>query len=80
MSAAVCLTCATTHYQVGLLLLYNFYAWPLGSRPRVAQVLVLPPMQGGGAGKALLRAAYGLAAERGAVDLTVNTQSVCLPA
>ena len=35
-------------------------------------MLVLPPYQGVGIGKALLRAAYGLAAERDASDLVVG--------
>jgi histone acetyltransferase 1 len=52
--------------------LYNFYAWPTNVRPRVAQVLVLPPYQGAGVGKALLGAAYRLARERDAIDLTVR--------
>jgi GNAT superfamily N-acetyltransferase len=53
--------------------LYNFYAWPLSQRPRVAQILVLPPFQGAGIGKEMLRAAYELAKERDAVDLTVSS-------
>eukprot|EP00879_Flechtneria_rotunda_P005099 GHRR01005378.1.p1 GENE.GHRR01005378.1~~GHRR01005378.1.p1 ORF type:complete len:390 (+),score=179.45 GHRR01005378.1:231-1400(+) len=55
---------------VGLLLQYNFYAWPLNQRPRVAQVLVVPPLQGSGIGKALIATAYDLAHKRDAVDLT----------
>ena len=50
--------------------MYNFYAWPMSQRPRLAQVLVVPPYQGAGIGKALLLAAYQLAKERDAVDLT----------
>jgi GNAT superfamily N-acetyltransferase len=61
--------------QAGFLCLYNFYAWPLSHRPRVAQVLVLPPLQGGGYGKALVAAAYHLARERYAIDLTVSRRS-----
>lgn len=57
---------------VGFMSIYNFYAWPTSVRPRVAQVLVLPPYQGAGIGKALIRAAYDLARERGAHDLTVR--------
>ncbi|KAI8475068.1 MAG: acyl-CoA N-acyltransferase [Monoraphidium minutum] len=60
---------------VGFMTVYNFYAWPTGVRPRVAQVLVLPPYQGAGIGKALLAAAYGLAAERGASDLVFEDPS-----
>lgn len=52
---------------------YNFYAWPTNVRPRVAQVLVLPPYQGAGIGKALLAAAYRLARDRGANDLVVRS-------
>lgn len=36
------------------------------------QVLVLPPVQGCGYGKALIQAAYFLARQRAAVDLTVS--------
>ncbi len=60
--------------QAGFATIYNFYAWPVRTRPRLAQVLVVPPYQGMGIGKAMLRAAYGLAQERDATDLTV---SVC---
>ena len=56
----------------GFMTVYNFYAHPLSARPRVAQVLVLPPYQGAGVGKRLLRAAYALARERDAIDLTVR--------
>ncbi|WIA11310.1 hypothetical protein OEZ85_011433 [Tetradesmus obliquus] len=57
---------------VGFMTLYNFYAWPLNQRPRVAQVLVLPSLQGGGyvERKAMIKAAYDLAKQREAVDLT----------
>ena len=41
-------------------------------RRRRLQVLVLPPYQGAGIGKEMLRAAYALARERGAADLTVR--------
>ena len=58
--------------QAGVMCLYNFYAWPLSQRPRVAQILVLPPFQGAGIGKEMLRVAYELAKERDAVDLTVR--------
>jgi GNAT superfamily N-acetyltransferase len=40
------------------------------------QVLVLPPVQGCGYGKALIQAAYFLARQREAVDLTVSLSTV----
>ncbi|GBF96691.1 histone acetyltransferase type B catalytic subunit [Raphidocelis subcapitata] len=59
----------------GFMTVYNFYAWPTSARPRVAQVLVLPPYQGAGIGKALLGAAYRLARDRGASDLVFEDPS-----
>jgi len=54
--------------------LYNFYAWPYSQRPRVAQVLVLPTLQRCGYGRALIAAAYHLARQRDAIDLTVRQE------
>ena len=52
---------------------YDFWAFPDRRRLRVSQVLVPPPFQERGLGKALLAAAYGLAQSRPAVlGLTVG--------
>jgi histone acetyltransferase 1 len=61
---------------VGIMTLYNFYAWVPGQvgshRPRVAQILVVPPYQGQGIGHRLLTAAYDLARQRNTRPLTVS--------
>jgi histone acetyltransferase 1 len=57
--------------QVGLATVYRFYCWPDRTRLRVSQVLVPPPHQGKGVGRALLEAVYSAADAIGAVDITV---------
>lgn len=49
----------TTRYaSVGLATVYHYYAYPNHIRPRVSQVLILPPFQGIGLGTHLLQAIY----------------------
>jgi GNAT superfamily N-acetyltransferase len=69
---------SSSYAIAGLMTLYNFYAYPSGARPRVSQILVLPPLQGFGLGARLLRAAYALASKRGARDLTFEDPSAQL--
>ncbi|BDA48752.1 Histone acetyltransferase type B catalytic subunit [Coccomyxa sp. Obi] len=54
----------------GFATIYNFWCFPHRVRIRVSQVLVLPPNQGKGVGRALLEAVYHTADERGALDVT----------
>ena len=60
------------HMQAGFCTLYSFYAYPDRVRLRVSQVLVTPPHQRCGVGRALLQAAYEAARARDAVDVTVR--------
>ena len=43
---------------VGFATVYQYYAYPNHTRPRIAQVLILPPFQNIGLGAHLLRAIY----------------------
>ncbi|KAL4451974.1 hypothetical protein ABPG75_007636 [Micractinium tetrahymenae] len=54
---------------VGFATAYRFWHYPEGSRLRLAQILVLPPHQGRGAGALALEAVQGLADELNACDL-----------
>ncbi|KAK9917560.1 hypothetical protein WJX75_005792 [Coccomyxa subellipsoidea] len=54
----------------GYATIFNFWCFPDQTRIRVSQVLVPPPNQGKGVGRALLEAVYITADERGAVDIT----------
>lgn len=58
--------------QAGFATIYNFWCFPHRKRIRVSQVLVPPPNQGKGVGRALLEAVYHTADERGALDVTVR--------
>lgn len=58
--------------QVGIQTLYNFWAFPAGSRLRLSQVLVMPSYQAAGLGKKLLALAYSMASGKGCMDLTVG--------
>ncbi|KAL4422981.1 hypothetical protein ABPG77_005461 [Micractinium sp. CCAP 211/92] len=55
---------------VGFATAYRFWHYPEGSRLRLAQILVLPPHQGRGAGALALEAAQALADELDACDLS----------
>lgn len=61
--------------QAGFATIYTFWCYPSQTRIRVSQVLVPPPNQGKGVGRALLEAAYITSDERGAVDITVIAPS-----
>ena len=43
---------------VGFATVYQYYAYPHHTRPRIAQILILPPFQNIGLGANLLRAIY----------------------
>lgn len=61
-------------------LLPRFWHYPQGSRLRLAQILVLPPHQGRGAGALALEAVQALADELDACDLSVSPSSpLCAP-
>ena len=60
--------------QRGFCTVYNFFCYPDRKRMRVSQVLVLPPFQRQGVGRALLEAVYVLADTRDALDVTVSAQ------
>lgn len=63
---------ATLLPQVGLATVYKFYCYPDRTRLRVSQVLVPPPHQGKGIGRALLEAVYSIADSGNALDITVS--------
>ncbi|XP_051155616.1 histone acetyltransferase type B catalytic subunit [Leptopilina boulardi] len=44
--------------SVGFSTVYQYYAYPNHTRPRIAQILVLPPFQSNGLGAELLKAIY----------------------
>ena len=65
---------ALSAVQAGHARSFNFFGWPDRSRIRLSQILVPPPHQRAGAGRALLEAVYATAAERDALDVTVRTR------
>lgn len=58
--------------QVGFATTFEFYAYPDRSRLRLSQLLVLPPHQRVGVGRALLDAVHCTAEERDALDVVVR--------
>ncbi|XP_061548103.1 histone acetyltransferase type B catalytic subunit isoform X1 [Phycodurus eques] len=48
----------TLYATIGYMTVYNYYAYPDKTRPRVSQMLVLPPFQGEGHGAQLLEAVH----------------------
>lgn len=58
--------------QRGFCTVYRFFSYPDRQRLRVSQVLVLPPFQRQGVGRALLEAVYALADSHNALDVTVR--------
>lgn len=61
---------------VGYMTVYHFYAYPDRKRPRVSQVLVLPPFQRSGHGQQLLKVFYrDCYANSGVRDITVEDPS-----
>ncbi|XP_063231534.1 histone acetyltransferase type B catalytic subunit [Bacillus rossius redtenbacheri] len=64
------------HAVVGYMSLYQYFAYPLNIRPRISQMLVLPPFQGRGLGTELLRTVYQhYVAEPSVLDITVEDPS-----
>lgn len=62
---------------VGFATVYQYYAYPHHTRPRIAQVLILPPFQNIGLGTHLLHAIYSEYIGRNQVkDITVEDPSV----
>eukprot|EP00049_Salpingoeca_infusionum_P012374 m.226201 g.226201 ORF g.226201 m.226201 type:complete len:476 (-) comp15165_c0_seq2:497-1924(-) len=63
----------STYSLLGFVSIYLYYAYPENVRPRISQVIVLPPYQRQGHGKRLLRAAYqyGMTLDN-LVDITVE--------
>ncbi|XP_057324795.1 histone acetyltransferase type B catalytic subunit isoform X3 [Microplitis mediator] len=71
-SASGCSRYAT----VGFATVYQYYAYPNHTRPRIAQILVLPPFQGLGLGAHLLRAIYRqYIGDNRVTDITVEDPS-----
>ncbi|TNN24738.1 Histone acetyltransferase type B catalytic subunit [Liparis tanakae] len=48
----------TLYATVGYMTVYNYYVYPDKTRPRVSQMLILPPFQGEGHGAQLLEAVH----------------------
>ncbi|EFN55767.1 hypothetical protein CHLNCDRAFT_145199 [Chlorella variabilis] len=65
---------------LGFATVYRHYHYPAGARLKLAQILVLPPHQGRGAGSMLLQAAQGLAEQTGACDLSFEDPADALQA
>lgn len=62
--------------SVGYMTVYHFYAYPDRKRPRVSQVLILPPFQRSGHGQQLLKVFYRDCYASSAVrDITVEDPS-----
>ena len=57
---------------LGFATVYRLYHYPEGARLKLAQILVLPPHQGHGAGSLLLTGAQKLAEQMDACDLAVS--------
>ncbi|KJE92455.1 histone aminotransferase 1 [Capsaspora owczarzaki ATCC 30864] len=63
----------TRHLFVGYMTTYDFFAYPDRLRPRISQVLVLPPYQKQGHGREMLQAFYRVARSRAEVwDVSVE--------
>lgn len=64
------------HAIVGYMTVYNYYAYPQRLRPRISQMLVLPPYQHQGHGTRLLKAVYSdLLSQSNVLDITVEDPS-----
>ena len=64
---------------MGFTTLATFYGHPSSQRIRVSQVLVLPPYQRQGIGSLLLQAAFKVADDSRAIEVTVSAAFVVLP-
>lgn len=70
-------TGALRYGTVGFATVYRYYAYPEHIRPRIAQVLILPPFQQMGLGVQLLQAIYREYVRRSEVkDITVEDPSI----
>jgi len=67
----------TTHYAVvGFTTVYEYYAFPINIRPRISQMLVLPPFQQCGHGTQMLQSIYNYyIANKDVTDITVEDPS-----
>ncbi|XP_052065182.1 histone acetyltransferase type B catalytic subunit-like [Mytilus californianus] len=64
------------HAIAGYMTVYNYYAYPEKKRPRVSQVLILPPFQKQGHGAELLQTFYNTCYSRSEIkDITVEDPS-----
>ncbi|KAH9494842.1 histone acetyltransferase 1 [Bulinus truncatus] len=62
--------------SAGYMTVYNFYAYPSRIRPRISQVLVLPPFQKMGLGARMIQTFYNICYNRPEVlDITVEDPS-----
>ncbi|XP_043277362.1 histone acetyltransferase type B catalytic subunit [Venturia canescens] len=70
-------TSGTTRYgTIGFATVYQYYAYPNHTRPRIAQILILPPFQNLGLGTELVKAIYREYVGRSEVkDITVEDPS-----
>lgn len=67
----------TRYAAVGFATVYQYYAYPCNTRPRIAQVLILPPYQNISLGSHLLQAIYREYIGRNEVkDITGNYKFV----
>ncbi|CAL4072238.1 unnamed protein product [Meganyctiphanes norvegica] len=61
---------------VGFTTVYEYYAYPNNIRPRISQMLVLPPFQQGGLGTQMLQTIYNYyIAHKSVMDITVEDPS-----
>ena len=64
------------YYFAGYATVYRYYAYPANTRPRISQVLILPPFQRRNLGVQLLSAMYAhYRAQSGVIDITVEDPS-----
>ncbi|KAK0181612.1 hypothetical protein PV327_003883 [Microctonus hyperodae] len=67
----------TRYATIGFGTVYQYYAYPHHTRPRIAQILILPPFQKLGLGSHLLRAIYRQYLGKNEVkDITVEDPSI----
>ncbi|ESO94305.1 hypothetical protein LOTGIDRAFT_232538 [Lottia gigantea] len=66
----------TMYAIAGYMTIYNYYAYPNKTRPRISQVLILPPFQRQGHGAELLQTFYNTCYDRDDImDITVEDPS-----
>lgn len=61
--------------SVGYTTVYLYYAYPQHNRPRISQMLVLPPFQGIGIGAKLVELVYKRFNKDSVIDITVEDPS-----